>query len=296
MDQILIACGDVELLRKIVGDLPPNRFKPIATKSGAGVADKVAKRHVPLAVVHEELADGHGAALCNELKSLSNPPLVLYLSSDKPPAGGPFDGSMRYPVPGPVFRGALTRLFASRNAEEDLGKWEAFYNEVQAARDRLPSANYYQMLGLSSGAPHHSIVKVYDYLSRRYHPDRYAQHRGKPWGDAIYESTNDLFKDLTEAFSVLTDRRLRKKYDQALSEGQIRLAPEDTSVQDSGPQTLDALASNSKSRKFLRLAQADIARADWAAALQNLKFAASMEDIPAVEEKIAEIEAKLKGS
>jgi hypothetical protein len=46
-------------------------------------------------------------------------------------------------------------------------------------------------------------------------------------------------------------------------------------------------------KKFLKLAQTDIAAKSWQSALQNLRFALSMESSnEAIKAKIAEIEAK----
>ena len=63
---------------------------------------------------------------------------------------------------------------------------------------------------------------------------------------------------------------------------------------ESRPKALADHATNARSKKFLRMAQADIAKKDWASALQNLQFAASMEgDNPGIAAKIAEIEELL---
>lgn len=298
MEQILIACGDVDLLRKVAGDLPDGRFKPIATKSGDGIAKKIDKRNVAVAIVHESLSDMPGAALCNELRALDEPPKILYLAADGAPADGPFDLAIRYPVPGPVLRNAIGRLAPQEAPEQDKDRWRAFYTELKERRDKLAEQNYYAMLGVKVGAPHHVIVKVYDQLSMRYHPDRYTQYRGENWGQKIYELTNELFKELTDAFSVLTDRRLRKKYDTELSKGVLRL---DSYVKaggkDTGPELLENAATTAQGKKFLRLAQRDLARRDWPAALQNLRFAASMEpDSDVINEKIAEVEFNLQES
>lgn len=294
MDEILIACGDVELLRKIASDLPNGRFKPIATKSGEGIAKKIAKRNVRIAVVHEHLGDGPGPALCQQLQQLPSPPAILYLSSGSPPSDGPFDLTLKYPVVGPVLRNAIQRLAPSAEEQHDLERWRDFYNELKTRVASLGEQDYYQMLGVDASAPHHAIVSVYDRLSMRYHPDRYNQFRNERWGEAIYDLTNTLFKELTDAFAVLTDRRLKKKYDHALTTGRNRLSPEEKNAQDTGPELLENLAQSAQGKKFLRLAQRDMARSDWTAALQNLKFAASMEpDIPAIAEKISEVEQKL---
>ncbi len=295
MDEVLIACGDVDLLRKIVSDLPDGQFKPIATKSGSGIAQKIAKRNLKLAVVHEILADGPGAGLCAELRSLQPAPPILFLTSGQPPSDGPFDRALKYPLPGPVFRNLLKGLAPAQSAGHDLDRWKKFYEELGTRLEALPNQNYFEALGIRPGAPHHVVVSAYDDASLRFHPDRYASVRDERWGAAIYERTNELFKSLTEGYGILTDRRLRKAYDRALSEGRIRLTDEEKNNQDSGPDLLENYATGAQGKKFLRLAQRDLARNDWAAALQNLRFAQSMEgDLPIIVEKIALCESNLK--
>ena len=296
MEQILIACGDVDLLRKIVSDLPEGKYKPIATKKGGGIAKKVAGRSVPLAVVHQDLADGTAVPLCQKLQSLDDGPAILWLSSSSPPSSGPFDRALKYPVPGPVLRNALKALYDPDAGEEDLEKWRMFYRELKARLDKVDEQNYFQILGLKDGAKHHRLVKAYDLLSQRYHPDRYRQFRDKKWGKAIHEKATTLYKVMTEAYQVLADRKLRARYEKALEEGEIRLSPDETSSQDTGPKSVDSLGETAASKKFLKLAQSDLAGQRLESALQNLKFAQSMEpDNSAIAEKIAEVEEKLEG-
>jgi len=295
MEEILIACGDVDLLRKIASDLPEGRYKPIATKSASGIVAKLQKRDVKIAVVHETLGDGSGLALCRDLRELASQPTILLLVGDRLPDEGPFDLALKYPVPGPVFRNALNRLAPQDRSEHDLLQWKAFYKELGARLERLPQQSYYQMLGVRRDAPHHAIVSAYDAASVRFHPDRYTQFRSERWGEALYERANDLFKQVTDAYSILSDRRLKKKYDQALNEGRLRLEADEKTGQDTGPDLLENYAQTAQGKKFLRLAQRDLARNDWTAALQNLRFAASMEDdLAVIAEKIALCESKLK--
>ncbi|MFU8806223.1 MAG: J domain-containing protein, partial [Bradymonadaceae bacterium] len=219
MKEILIACGDVDLLRQLVNDLPPNVFKPIATRRGAGVAKKLGDRAIHLAIIHANLEDDAADALIEGLRSRKPAPPILYLSAQPPPPQGPFDVAIRYPVPGPVFRNALNRLIAEETKGQDLDKWKVFYKEVKTRLARAPEQNYFEIIGVRTGAPHHVIVKAFDILSLRYHPDRYNQFRSEKWGVALHEKTNVLYKLMTEAYSVLTDRRLRSRYDAALEDG-----------------------------------------------------------------------------
>ena len=293
MKEILIACGDVELLKKIVSQLPDDTFKPIATKTGEGIADKIAGRNVEIALVHQQLADGLAGQLCHSLQRLEPPPGILFLSDD-PPSEGPFDSAIKYPVPGPVLRNAVEQVGQSDEQGQDLDKWKAFYKEVKRKLKKTSEQNYYQMLGLEHGAPHHAVVKAFDRASLRYHPDRYKQFRDKRWGRALHDKTNKLYTLLTEAHEVLSDRKLRKNYDDALADGELRLSAEELSSPESGPKSLTEAANSAKTRRFLEMAQTEIAKKNWQSALQNLQFASSVEpDNDRIAEKIDEIEAKL---
>ncbi len=294
MDSILLACGDVDLLRKIAGDLPDGQFKPIATKKGAGIIEKIQNRNIQVAVVHDTLSDCAGADLCQQLVAQISGIQILFLTSGNVNQQGPFAKALRYPVPGPVFRNALKSIAPSADDGPDLEQWRAFYNEIKEKVALLPEQSYWQMLGLKQGAPHHIIVKVFDALSLRYHPDRYNRHRDTKWGAATYELVNELYKTYTEAFAILTDRKLLAKYQTALANGELRLSPEETSGMDTGPKALADYADTSQGKKFLKLAQSDIARQNWSQALQNLNFAASMEpDNAAIQNAIQDVQSKL---
>ncbi len=296
MREVLIACGDVELLRQIVGELAPEGIKPIATKRGLGTAAKVAPRSLPLAIVHEHLEDQGAGQLLSELRQLSPSTAILVLTTGPPPSQGPFHKAIRYPVPGPVLRAAVRSMVPDEQEDQDLEKWRLFYREVTEARERQASQNYFEVLGVPGGAPHHVIVRAFDGLSLRYHPDRYNQYRAQRWGAAIFEEVNALYKIQTEAYSVLTDRKLRARYERVLESGELRLAKDETSRADSGPTSIVELSSSTQAKKFLKLAQSDLASSNWSKALQNLQFALSMDSgNDALMAKIAEVQAKLGG-
>jgi molecular chaperone DnaJ len=67
--------------------------------------------------------------------------------------------------------------------------------------------DYYKALGVSKGASADEIKKSYRKLARKYHPDANK-------GDAASE---ERFKEISEAYNVLSDVKRRKEYDEARS-------------------------------------------------------------------------------
>ncbi len=290
MEQILVACGDVAQLKKILSQLPKKTYKPIATKKGGGTAQKVANRQLALAIVHRELADDAAPELLQQLRAQSPDLPILLLTPDAPPSKGPFDNALRYPIPGPVLRNAIKKLASTESKGQDKDRWRAFYKEVKGRLKKAPKQSYYAILGVEDGAPHHRLVKAFDKLSMRYHPDRYSQYRGETWGKKLHEKVNALYKLMTEAYGVVGDRRMRKKYEDALADGELRLDPEDANPTDTGPRSIEELANTSKGRRFLQMAQTDLAKGDEASAIQNLQFALSMEpDNSAIKKRLQKL-------
>ncbi|HEX9514950.1 MAG TPA: molecular chaperone DnaJ [Streptosporangiaceae bacterium] len=67
--------------------------------------------------------------------------------------------------------------------------------------------DYYKALGVSKGASAEEIKKAYRKLARKYHPDANK-------GDAASE---ERFKEISEAYNVLSDAKRRAEYDEARS-------------------------------------------------------------------------------
>src|SRR3954451_20294191 len=67
-----------------------------------------------------------------------------------------------------------------------------------------PKHDYYETLGVARGASEDDIRKAYRKLARKYHPDLNP-------GD---KSAEDRFKNVQEAYDILSDTKKRNMYDQ----------------------------------------------------------------------------------
>ncbi len=77
--------------------------------------------------------------------------------------------------------------------------WENLYLAQRAKTE------YYDILGISSGASEDEIKKAYRKLSVRFHPDKNRAHP---------EDAAELFKLISEAYDILIDAEIRKVYDE----------------------------------------------------------------------------------
>jgi len=67
----------------------------------------------------------------------------------------------------------------------------------------LNSKDYYRTLGLNQGASQEEVKKAYRRLALKYHPDRNRDDSG----------AEDIFKEIGEAYAVLSDPEKRSIYD-----------------------------------------------------------------------------------
>jgi len=73
----------------------------------------------------------------------------------------------------------------------------------------MPGKDYYAMLGVPKTASADEIKKAYRKLAMKHHPDR---NKGN-------KSAEEKFKEISEAYAVLSDEEKRKQYDSFGSEG-----------------------------------------------------------------------------
>ena len=82
----------------------------------------------------------------------------------------------------------------------------------------MASKDYYKILGVNKSANKEEIKKAYRKLALKYHPDRNGNNK----------NSEEKFKEISEAYAVLSDPEKKKQYDMFGAEGfQQRFSQED---------------------------------------------------------------------
>ncbi|WP_291255327.1 DnaJ domain-containing protein [Fusobacterium sp.] len=75
----------------------------------------------------------------------------------------------------------------------------------------MQNKNLYEILGVSSTATKDEIKKRYRECAKKYHPDRFATA-----SEGEKQKAEKLFRDINDAYSILSDDSKRKEYDEQL--------------------------------------------------------------------------------
>ena len=98
----------------------------------------------------------------------------------------------------------------------------------------MAKRDYYEVLGLSKGASAAEIKKAYRKLSKQYHPDINKE-----------EGAEEKFKEITEAYEVLSDDNKKAQYDQfmllSVMEVKEASAEQEALVEDSKDSLVDLM-------------------------------------------------------
>ncbi|CAG9460005.1 unnamed protein product [Pedinophyceae sp. YPF-701] len=144
---------------------------------------------------------GAGARRCQEARELDagyTPAIVAHV---------------RALIASEEYDAAVREANAAAQAEGADAEMQELLREAQAALRRSKVKDYFGILGLSRAAQpsDREIKRAYRALSLKFHPDKQV---GK--SEAESEEAERRFRELTEAYEVLTDPEKRAKYDQGI--------------------------------------------------------------------------------
>ena len=287
---VLLAAADPDVLRALIGEFPRSAgWLTMAARAANQVPTALAKRQPDVAVVHHALDDMSGLALCAWLGKHSASTLRILWTKDiatSPRIGDPYEATLRHPCPTGMVAELAVKELRERYASQAT---ERFIAEVTTRHQAMDAQSYYELLGLPPEQTNQlSLRNTYDRFSMAFHPDRHMHLRNTP----SYDLLVGYYKRIGEAYRILDDPEKRSRYDRDLANGQLRY--DDTVREKSGPRSIEDLSENPKARRFLSLAQQSLANGRFSTAVQNLKFALSMDSGNVdIQDKIAEIEALL---
>jgi len=117
-------------------------------------------------------------------------------------------------------------LYKRGKLEKDLNDWEAAEQSMRKAKTIDPSLtidndlkeitkkvkemnkkDYYAILGVDKKATTEDVKKAYKDLVKKWHPDKHAGNKDQQ------EKAEKKFKEINEAFNVISDPEKRKRYD-----------------------------------------------------------------------------------
>ena len=145
--------------------------------------------------------------------------------------------------------------------------------EIVALARIIEELDYYQLLDLRRDAGAGEVKRAYHSSSRNFHPDANRHLTGE-----LRAASHAIAKRITEAYAVLRDPRRRQAYDRSLESGApFRMQLADASAEADRRSSQERGGRTPQGRQFFKLAEADIAKGNWAAAARNLQTALTFE-------------------
>ena len=142
-----------------------------------------------------------------------------------------------------------------------------FWQRVAAYVATIDERSYYDLLSVQPGASVDEIQDAFYHMSRRLHPDRYAQEKDER---RLYY-LNVLYARVREAYDVLTDPRQRQQYDAGLAGGSKRFERK------RGSGLVQRVPKDRKARMFYELGKRLADKGDMRGAAAQLQMAQQIE-------------------
>lgn len=147
----------------------------------------------------------------------------------------------------------------------------ALVSEIARLYDGIEELSYYEFLALDRSTDYVAVRDAFYARAQRFHPDRFVATYGQTVKQAVYA----VYKRMTEAYQVLSDPELRRRYDDTRAQGGLRLSAVDRSRRLSAE---ERLVSNVFARLYLRSARLKLESGDLDGAWIDAELGLSVED------------------
>jgi curved DNA-binding protein CbpA len=155
--------------------------------------------------------------------------------------------------------------------------------------DRLDQLDYYTLLRVEDDAPADAIREAFHAFALKYHPDRFA---GAP--EAKRERAAQIYRRGAEGYRVLMNAEARRRYDECMREGRLRLTPEQERATRRRSSSGRLTVRSPRARPFATKALQAYKRGDYKTAKLNLKMALNHEpDNAVLKARLADVEQRL---
>jgi curved DNA-binding protein CbpA len=156
--------------------------------------------------------------------------------------------------------------------------------------DPLDRLDYYALFEIEPGASPDAIRAAFHAFARRYHPDRFRDAT-----DAKRERAGTIYRRGAEAYRVLMSAESRRRYDEGLDRGELRLASGATPDPKRPASTTRLTVTSPRARPFATKAQEAWKAGDYKTAKLNLKLALTHEpENLLLKARLADVEQKLR--
>lgn len=156
--------------------------------------------------------------------------------------------------------------------------------------DRLDQLDYYTLLSVPEAASADAIRSAFHAFALRYHPDRFAEAPLEKRDRAA-----QIYRRGAEAYRVLMDPARRRRYDEALAGGRLRLGPEEERESLRPSSSTRLTVASPRARPFATKALQAFNEGDYKTAKLNLKMALQHEpDNALLKARLADVEQKLR--
>ena len=155
--------------------------------------------------------------------------------------------------------------------------------------DPLDRLDYYELLRIEETANADDVQRAFHDFALRYHPDRYAGAESDK-----QERAASIYRRGAEAYRVLTDAELRRRYDEGVRKGILRYEePQSTTAR---PPSGVLEVKNLRARPLFQKALEQMKTGDFKGAKLNLSLALNHEPENALMlSKLDEVKQKLAG-